>query len=140
MSHPPRVIGALVGTSRRNGIPELTAYHASGPRLTPAQREAALRKLVEDRNAALRQRRAGQLVTAWHRDVPRTCTCQWTLAAGSAFAITQPDPDCPYHPTREPVQPATEPEAAQRRAELLEANPGGAFRPGHRRARKAAAQ
>ena len=118
----------------RNGLPPPGGYLSGQSRLTPTQREAALRRLVADRNITLRQARADRLVTAWHRDVPRTCTCDWTLAAGAAFVITRPDPDCPSHSAPRP-EPPSEPEAAQRRAALLEANPGGVFRPGDPRIR-----
>lgn len=126
-----RVTGHLIGASARNGLPVATP--GSHPRLTPQQREAARQRLIATRNATLRQRAA----RAWIRDVPRTCTCMWQLAHGAAFVVTTPDPDCPYHSAPGP-EPATETEAAQRRAALAEANPGGVFRPGDPRIRRTA--
>jgi len=116
-----RVHGHLIGASSRNGIPEAATYRAGRSQLTPPQRESARRKLVEDGNRALRQRTAAYRAAAWHRDVPRSCTCDYEFAHGAAYVVTAPDPECAWHSA--PAQ-----DAARRRAVLAQADPGSTRR------------
>ena len=86
--------GSLAGGSPRNGIPEPTGRLR---RLTPQQREAAYVAAVLERNHELRAAATRARALAWHRDVPRTCICDWALAHGAAYVRSKRHPDCPYH-------------------------------------------
>ena len=86
--------GTRPGGSARNGIPEPAGRLR---RLTPQQREAARTAAVAQRNHELRAAATHARALAWHRDVPRTCICDWTLAHGAAYVRTGRHPDCPYH-------------------------------------------